>query len=142
MRPSEPLARLVQLRTRQRRRAGAEHAEAVARVAALDREVARGQAAESAARSVAPGDHATAALLGASEYADAVARGLTALGDDRVRAIAAVVAARDELRARRRREEQLGRLSARRGARAAARAAHAHDRLLDELALRAHGRRR
>jgi flagellar export protein FliJ len=135
------LARLVRLRTRLREQAAAELRRHVARVAALDRELAAVRAAEDETRGrAARGDGSGAAVVLAWTYADALARRAAALSEERARSLASAEEARAAVRERRRAEEQLARLTARAEARAAEAAAREHGRTLDELALRSHGR--
>jgi hypothetical protein len=137
------LVRLRRLRARRRERAAAELATRTAEIAVRDGEIAATRDAESVARTVTTGDVTPAAtLVLAWAHADGLARRAMGLLDDRVRALTAAEGARETLCDRWRDEQQLARLAARLGARADARMTSARDRRLDELAIRAHGRKR
>jgi flagellar export protein FliJ len=136
------LDRLRRLRTRLREHASEELARRVAVLAGIEAELAHVRRAEDETRAgvaATLGDGSGGAAL-AWAYADGLARRATVLAATRVRSRDAVQAARDEVRARRREEEQLDRLAERQAARAMDVARRAAATALDELALRAHGR--
>jgi len=115
----------------------------MARVTAIDHELAAIRQAEDVAGIRAPAAGATGAtVVLAWTYADSLARRAMGLLDDRVRAVTSAEGARETTRERRREEEQLARLAARASDRIVARTERQRARTLDELALWAHGRKR
>jgi tetrahydromethanopterin S-methyltransferase subunit H len=140
---SDRVGRLGRVVSRLREHAAGEAARRAQRVGAIDRALATTRAAEDAARADAAAEGETgAALVLAWAWADELARRAMGLLDDRARAVMSAEGARDTLRERCRTEQQLARLAARIAERAQAYTARDGERRIDELVLRARGRKR
>jgi flagellar export protein FliJ len=139
------LARILRLRTQLRRLAEDEVARTGARLAALHDDVAavrrEQEASHAAAERAVRGGLAGAELHRWGQWGDALHARETALADESARVAEELVGRRGELVARRRDERQLERLGERTAARGRLEEERANGRLLDELALRRHGRR-
>jgi flagellar export protein FliJ len=135
--------RLVELGARLRERAAAELARRAAAVAAVERELVSLRDAETEARAVATNEpEAGATLVLAWAYADGLARRAMGLLDERARALTAAEGAYEEMRERRRREQELAHLAARARERDAASEERERDRALDDVARWSQRRRR
>jgi len=139
------LARILRLRTQLRRLAEDEVARTGARLAALHDDVAAVRRTQEAARAAAEtavrGGLTGAELHRWGQWDDALHARESVLTDESARVAEELVGRRGELVARRRDERQLERLGERAAARGRVEEERASGRLVDELALRRHGRR-